>query len=396
MNAREQKGLAIAALSKVVKNDDSWAVPSQSGKRPYKVDSDLQRCSCLDYETRQTKCKHIIAVEITIQREESTTIDGQTVTTNTTETLKVTYTRDWTVYNDAQTNEKAMFQKLLADLCNGIAEPQQGRGRPRLSVRDMIFSVAFKVFSTVSSRRFMCDLKDAHEKGFVSQVPHFNSIFNYLELESLTPILKALITQSALPLRALEADFAVDSSGFSTCQYVRWFDAKYGKEVDAHDWIKVHLMSGVKTHVVTSVEVTGRNANDSPLLPSLVSDTAENFTVNEVSADKGYSSLENHDAIAKVGATPYIAFKKSTTGEVGGLFQKMFHYYSFNRDEFLAKYHKRSNVETTFHMIKSKFGAGIRSKGKVAQTNEALCKILCHNLCCLIQSMFEFGIEPQF
>ena len=47
-------------------------------------------------------------------------------------------------------------------------------------------------------------------------------------------------------------------------------------------------------------------------------------------------------------------------------------------------------------MVKGKFGGRLRSKGDVAQTNEALCKILCHNLCCLIQSMFEFGVEPNF
>lgn len=400
MTDRELKGLMIAATSKLTQKDGAWLVPSQSTSKRYTVDANptAPHCNCPDFELRQQKCKHVLAVEITIEREQSITetIDGQTVTTKTTETLKVSYTQDWTAYNDAQTNEKAMFQKLLFELCDGIPEPQQGRGRPRLSYRDMIFSAAFKVFSTVSSRRFMSDLQDAHAKGFVSKVPHFNSIFNYLELEALTPVLKMLITQSALPLQSLETDFAVDSSGFSTCQYVRWFDAKYGKEIDAHDWIKVHLMSGVNTHVVTSVEVTGRNVNDSPMLPGLVRDTADNFTINEVSADKGYSSLENHEAIASVGATPFIAFKKNTTGKVGGLFEKMFHFYSFNRDSFLASYHKRSNVETTFHMIKAKFGSRIRSKGNVAQTNEALCKILCHNICCLIQSMFEFGIEPQF
>jgi hypothetical protein len=27
---------------------------------------------------------------------------------------------------------------------------------------------------------------------------------------------------------------------------------------------------------------------------------------------------------------------------------------------------------------------------------EALCKIPCHNICCLIQSMFELGLKPKF
>ena len=28
--------------------------------------------------------------------------------------------------------------------------------------------------------------------------------------------------------------------------------------------------------------------------------------------------------------------------------------------------------------------------------NEALCKILAHNIRCLVQAMFEFGIRPDF
>ncbi|HEX7771662.1 MAG TPA: transposase, partial [Pyrinomonadaceae bacterium] len=76
--------------------------------------------------------------------------------------------------------------------------------------------------------------------------------------------------------------------------------------------------------------------------------------------------------------------------------KKLFHYYSFKRDEFLAHYHRRSNVETTFSTIKAKFGERLRSKTETAQINEALCKVLCHNLCVVIQSMYELGIEPEF
>jgi hypothetical protein len=47
-------------------------------------------------------------------------------------------------------------------------------------------------------------------------------------------------------------------------------------------------------------------------------------------------------------------------------------------------------------MIKAKFGERIRSKTSISQTNEVLCKVLCHNLCCLIQSMYELGVEPEF
>jgi hypothetical protein len=42
-------------------------------------------------------------------------------------------------------------------------------------------------------------------------------------------------------------------------------------------------------------------------------------------------------------------------------------------------------------MIKAKFGSALRSKTDTALVNEALCKVLAHNLCCVIQSMHELS-----
>jgi transposase len=78
------------------------------------------------------------------------------------------------------------------------------------------------------------------------------------------------------------------------------------------------------------------------------------------------------------------------------VWNRMYHLYNAFRDKFMAHYHKRSNVETTFSMVKAKFGSSVRSKLPAAQTNEVLCKFLCHNLCCLIQSSYELGTDATF
>ena len=36
------------------------------------------------------------------------------------------------------------------------------------------------------------------------------------------------------------------------------------------------------------------------------------------------------------------------------------------------------------------------SETDTAMVNEVLCKLLCHNLCCLIQRQEELGIVPVF
>jgi hypothetical protein len=59
-----------------------------------------------------------------------------------------------------------------------------------------------------------------------------------------------------------------------------------------------------------------------------------------VSADKGYASLNNYKVIQDHGAVPYIVFKGIHTGRGAGLWRRMYHYWQFNREEFLRHYHK--------------------------------------------------------
>ena len=314
-------------------------------------------------------------------------------------TLRPTYQQDWRSYNLAQTHEKEHVAALLRSLCEAIESPAQHRGRPRIPLADAVFSAAMKVYSTTSGRRAMSDMRELERKGFIDKAPSYNSIFNALENPALTPILKTMIEESARPLREVETDFAVDSSGFATASYVRWFDVKYGKAKTRCKWLKAHVMIGVKTNVVTSVEVTGGFESDSPRFGPLVRSTAQRFKITKVSADKAYSAKRNLRTISAAGAFPLVPFRDNATGltpPFDALWKRMYDFYVYNRDEFMQHYHQRSNVETTFSMIKAKFGAYVRSKTPTAQRNELLCKVLCHNLCVLVQSLYELGIEPTF
>ena len=210
----------------------------------------------------------MLAVEIVLKREIVT--DGQTQTVTETVTVKQKYAQSWPEYNRAHCNEKAHFIEFLHQLCSGIEEPIQTNGRPRLPLADIIFASVYKTYTMVSARCFASDLRDALAKAYISKMPSYNSIFDYFQMESLTPYLRQLIAASALPLKSVETEFAVDSSGFSTTNYVRWFSVKYGGNEDWHDWIKMHLMCGVKTHVVTSVEISRATANDSPFYKPLL------------------------------------------------------------------------------------------------------------------------------
>jgi transposase len=107
--------------------------------------------------------------------------------------------------------------------------------------------------------------------------------------------------------------------------------------------------------------------------------------------------VKNLQTTVDHGAIPFIPFKSNTQPDRGtDVWSKTFFFCNYKREEFLAHYHKRSNVESVFQMIKSKFGERLKSKTTTAQVNEALCKVLCHNLCVVIQSMYELNITPEF
>jgi transposase len=395
MNAREQRGLEIAATARIQKRGDKWFVPSQSLNGRYTVEREggSFRCSCPDHELRRVKCKHAFAVEFAMKHE--THKDGtETVTT----AMRITYAQDWPAYNAAQTSEKATFCRLLRDLCDGIPEVEQQRGRPRLPIGDALFSAAFKVYSTVSARRFMTDLRDAETNGLIAHAPCYNSIFNVIESAEVTSIIHNLITTSSLPLRAVESTFAVDSTGFGLQRFYRHYSAKYGHDQMARDYLKVHAMIGVKTHIVTGVTITDRDRHDITQFKPLLEQTAQNFSMREVLADKAYNSREMVAFVDNMGAEPFIPFRSNCSIKPNlkaVAWDRLFHLYNFKREEFLAHYHKRSNVESAFSSMKRKFGDFIRSKTEVAQTNEALLKVLAHNIVCVVHSIHELGLAPM-
>jgi transposase len=391
---REQRGQLIAENARIIKTEQGWIIPSQSSSQKYLVsfNGEKPECNCPDCKLRQNKCKHIHAVEFYIKKE----INKEGIISEM-RRIKI-YSQDWKAYDFSQINEKTLFTKLLFDLCQNVKQPIYKFGRPIIPFQDLMFSAVMKIYTTFSLRRFMSDMKIAQQEQYINKVPCFASIGHFLQKEEITPILKELITITSLPLKNVETDFAIDSSGFSTNRFAKWFDYKWGKDNKEKVWLKAHLISGIKTHIITGCEITEAYCNDSPELSKLIKQTAKHFKLNEISADKAYSSRENLETISKFGANPFIPFKKNASGKSRGslIWKKMYHYFLYKNEEFLEHYGKRSNSETVFHMIKTKFRDNLRSKTKTAQINELLCKILCHNICVVIQEMNELGITPNF
>ena len=394
---RDQRGREIAQRGGIKQIGARYKVPSQSGTQSgYIVDIVDETCTCPDYELRRQPCKHQHAALYWIAWGCEVSSDGSV--TETVTVKRKTYPRDWASYTAAQSNEGIYVERLLRALCEGIEEPARkpGPGRKPVPLKDQAFAAIAKVYSAKSQRRAQSDLADAVGKGNLDRVSNFNVISNFLGDEASTAILVSLIEESAKPLASLEnGQFAIDSTGFSTVTYDRWFDQKHGKLRAEHPWVKLHLACGTVTHAITAVKVTPEG--DCPQLPELLKQTMKSFDVREMSADKAYGSKDNHDVLHEAGVKAYIPFKVNAAVDSRRVvWTRHLCEFLYNQDKFLAHYHRRSNVETVMMMLKSKFGAAVRSKTPTAQINEVLCKCLCHNLACLVHAIFTADLAPRF
>jgi transposase/predicted nucleic acid-binding Zn finger protein len=390
---KEQKAKIILSREHSIRkvNEYIYLVQSQTGTGWYKVQWNGKDwvCNCPDYVKNGhiSPCKHLLALKIRYdtgfyeQEEEILKIEPKK------------YTQNWHNYNLAQTNENDLFDKFLYQLASYVKEPKLklGAGRPSHSLKDLIFCCVIKIYSQKSVRLAEHLFREALERQQISKKIHCNAISRTLLNRELTPILLDLVHFSARSLASIETDFAYDSSGFRCSSFGYYCEDKHGTKKQ-RNYLKCHIGTGVSTNIVASVVITDEHVADSPQLKKLLLDTAKNFTIQNVYADMAYSSKKNLQFIDSVGGKPFIPFKKNTTGKRGcKLWRKAFHYFQLHKDEFLKQYHKRSNAESTFSAIKRKFGETIKSRNRIAQENELLCKIIAYNITVLIHEMVQLN-----
>ncbi len=320
----------------------------------------------------------------------------------TQQTILADYDRQfsWHNYNKSQTKEKALFVNILGDLCNQIIEPNHCKGRKPRPMQDIIFALVMMEYLRTSSRRVQSDLKLFAEAGFINSEIPFNTLLDHLDRRDLRDSLIELIEISAMPLKQIEVDFAIDATGFGTSRYETFFHYKHGKDVKWKEFRKCHVVCGVKTNVVTAIDVTRGKDHDNTRFAPLAKDTARNFTIRDFCADKGYLASPNFGLIEKLGGKAYIPFKSNTTGKATGsrlsYFRSAYRFFKEHKEEYLSHYHKRSNIESTFSMIKRRFGNNVRCKKETSQDNEILAKVLAHNICVLVQEIFLNKIDINF
>ena len=181
-------------------------------------------------------------------------------------------------------------------------------------------------------------------------------------------------------------NIAVDSTGFGTKSYHRWFNIRNTKNKVKKAFLKLHAAVDTVKKAVVSATVTGGHAHDSPQLRKLLKPIKD---IGDASADSGYLSRKNCELIAKKHGTPYIMPKKNTTARAARskVWRDMILAFKHYPVEWLKHYHKRSISESVFSAIKRKLGSYLTSIKFSLQKKELLIKVIVYDLILLVNEL---------
>ena len=312
-------------------------------------------------------------------------------------------------FNIAASREKSFFMQMVSQLVQTVEEPPySGRGRPPLSLRKTLSDLFCKVHDQRPSRQATSDLYYYDDLGIRNHhVPHFNSLTKYLRDPRLTPLLYGMLIMTSHPMRDLETVAAVDSTGFIARPPGHWNGVKHGCDNESSETRarkrrrlrrgrKVHVVSGVRSNTIMAVTITPINDSDHDELPELIDQTLAFFKIRELLGDNAYMSHKHYEMLGDLGIIPFLDFNSNVKMPPldGSMWSRMFHLYSFHEDIWDAHYYLRNNGETTFSMVKGHWGEIVLSRDEVAQDNEILLKLVCHNIWVLNKQSVILRIDP--
>jgi len=305
---------------------------------------------------------------------------------------KKRYLRDESTYNKIQETEFLNFFEFVRYLTNYVCSSK----KMKETIGPLLIWHKFPNLSARRGRSFLLFLK---KFGVISyHIPCFKTLSNYRENNCLQEILDVLIEESSKPLSKIEHDFATDATGIRTKLFSSWYSIRCQKEIKKRDHLTIHITTGVKSNIVTALNVETKSGNDNRIFREHVDKTVKNFNCKEFSGDGKYWCKDNCWKVYEVGAKPYFNVWKNWSGKSRGCmpWKLMNLEFKNNPKEYGKHYHKRSNVESTNHSKKSLFGNSVYSRLPSARINEETLRWINHNINVLNRAKFEWKINPKF
>ena len=305
--------------------------------------------------------------------------------------MKKRWPRDEILYNKIQEDEFLSFFDFVKFISLKVC-----KGRMR---NNLICLLIWHKFPNLSSRRAKSFLTFLKKFKIINiKIPCFKTLCNYRAEPIIGNFLDELIEESSKPLKEIEHDFATDATGIKTKLFSSWYSLRCKKEIKKRDHLTIHITTGVKSNIVSALNVEIKSGNDNKIFREHVDKTIENFKVYEFSGDGKYWCKENCRKVFDVGAKSYFKVWKNWSGKSRGCMPwKLMNLEFENNPELYGKhYHKRSNVESTNMSKKMIHGDKVYSKLDSARINEETLRWINHNINVLNRAKHQWNIVPKF
>ena len=303
---------------------------------------------------------------------------------------KKRWLRDEVLYNKIQENEFLNFFQFVKFITNKVCKNK----KMKMTIQCLLI---WRKFPNLSVRRARGLLILLRKFDVISiDIPCFKTLSNYNENNSLQIVLDELIEESSKPLSVIEDDFATDSTGIRTKLFSTWFSLRCKKRIRRRDHLTIHTTIGIKSGIVTVLNVETKQGKDNKIFREHVDKTSENFKINEWSGDGMYWCKKNCKKVSEKGGKPYFKCKSSWNGKQDGFpsWKEMNKESKENSENYNKHYHKRSNVESVNHSKKSLHGDKVYSRLKSSRINEETLRWINYNINVLNRAKYEWNINP--
>ncbi|MDR0493789.1 MAG: transposase [Nitrososphaerota archaeon] len=233
---------------------------------------------------------------------------------------------------------------------------------------------------------------------------HLKTEFSYKTIERAynNPVVREILSEvfelTQLPLREIEHEFGPDATGLATsCK--QNYETDRQKNQTYKGYAKVLVMVGLKYKLFSAFRFASSCVdNESPYFGSLLDQTAKRYVrVSLVAGDGAYLSRHNCNLVAALGGVPRFYPKKGTPLRQKGsaAWRKMLEELTTDPQKWLEAYHKRSNVEGSFSILKRDNPTALRKKLDARREQEAFGRACNQNLKRLCYLNYTENINPK-
>lgn len=307
---------------------------------------------------------------------------------------------NWSAYNFAKIKEIdffLIFVKEAVDMIKLEEDTAKRKGRPSKDAYDQTKVILTQIYFQTGERQASGLASLFKEKLVLSEVPSPRTIGRAYKRAQVRYLLGKVFEMTSAPIEKEEKSFSADGTGLPLSIKQNYENDREDK--DKHKgYDKMAVMISNKFHIATAIASEKGTAHDSPLFEQLIKDTYSRFqNIDDIQLDAGFISRENCDLIANVGATPHIFPRKGIILRRRGsaAWRNMLTELIKDPQNWLRKYHERSNSECYFSAHKRRFTKPLLKKEKESRCVEALGRVTVLNICMLILAYFEHGVKVK-